>query len=67
MHGLKLREFAHLGINDRIGEVVRIHSPHERFSAIEIQPFHLELPRIVEVDRFLVQASSARTGNRPRR
>ena len=55
----KLCEFTHLGVNNRVCKVIRIHPPYECLSAVEIQPLHLKLSGIVEVNGLLVQCGQS--------
>jgi hypothetical protein len=49
-------ENLHLRVVNRIGEVIAVDAPHVRFPAVVVEPFHLILPRFMEVDCFLVES-----------
>ena len=53
--GVELFQHLHLRVVDGVGEVVALDPPHEGFAGLVVEPLHLVLARLVQVDGLLVQ------------
>ncbi len=52
---IELRQLADLGVDDRIGKVIRIHLAYESLAAAEIEFLDLVLAGVVKINRFFMQ------------